>query len=252
MNWRATFEVPTFVGEVVDRRGVLAELRDGSRARFVERAAPWVPDPIDAVPLRAASAHLARATLAAMSAAMLPGVYRLTFRDWLKFPDDGRLYEVIDGELYMTPPPSIAHQRISRDLEFLLVRYVRDNDAGEVLDAPVGVKLADDDIVEPDIVVVTKPNAAKIGEQVIDGAPDLVIEILSPGTARRDLVIKREKYLAAGVREYWIVDPASRAVEVLALEQGAYVRHGLFAREDVLTSRVLAKLTIALREVFSA
>jgi Uma2 family endonuclease len=187
-----------------------------------------------------------------MTSVALPGVYRLTFQDWLAFPDDGRLYELIQGEVHVTPPPGIEHQRISRDLEFKLLTFLRERAAGEVLDAPVGVRLSDEDVFEPDLVVVLAEHADRIGAQVIDGAPDLVVEILSPGTAGRDLGPKRQAYLRAGVPEYWIVDPASQAIEVLALERGEYVRSGLYRRGDTLRSPLLAGLEIALQEIFAA
>jgi Uma2 family endonuclease len=179
----------------------------------------------------------------------LPGIYRLTFADWLRFPDDGRLYEILEGELYVTPPPGIEHQRISRNLLLAFSRYSL---KGEVLYAPVGVRLSDEDVLEPDLVLVLREHANRIGAQVIEGAPDIVVEILSPGTARRDLGPKREKYRDAGVPEYWIVDPASSSVEVLSLRDGAYVRHGLFRRNETLRSSLLPELEIALAEVFVA
>jgi Uma2 family endonuclease len=181
----------------------------------------------------------------------LPGIYRLTYADWLRFPDDGRFYEILEGELYGALPPSIEHQRISRNLGFLVHTFLRQHAKGELLRAPLGVRLTDEDILEPDLVVVLSEHAHRIGTQVIEGAPDLIVEILSPGTARRDLGPKREKYLAARVPEYWIVDPASACVEVLALHDSEYVRHGLFRREDTLRSKLLPEIEIALMEVFS-
>ena len=180
---------------------------------------------------------------------VLPGVYRLTYQDWLAFPDDGRLYEILEGDLFVTPPPSIRHQRISRDLGLHLARHLEDTGAGEMLHAPVGVRLSDDDVVEPDLLVVLTAHADRIGEQAVLGAPDLVVEILSPGTARRDLGTKREKYEAAGVREYWIVDPESRSVEVLSLESDRFVRRGLFRSTDTLESSILAGLRIHLAPI---
>jgi len=182
----------------------------------------------------------------------LPGPYRLTYGDWLKFPDDGRLYEIIEGELYMVPPPSITHQRVSRELEFRLLTFLRAAARGEVLDAPVGVRLSDEDVLEPDLVVVLAEHAGRIGTQVIDGPPDLVVEILSPGSAGRDLGRKRELYERAGVREYWIVDPQARGIEVLALEGGRYSRFGLFQRGEVLRSALLEGLEVPVDEVLPA
>jgi len=185
-----------------------------------------------------------------MATVPLPGVYRLTYGDWLGYPDDGRLYELIEGELLMTPPPSTEHQRISRDLGYWLISHLREHDGGEVLSAPTGVKLSDEDVLEPDLLVVLREHLDRIGHQVVEGPPDLVVEILSAGTAKRDLGPKRRAYKDAGVVEYWIVDPESESVEVLTLEHGRYQRFGLFRRSDVLRSQVLPDLEIPLAEIF--
>jgi Uma2 family endonuclease len=182
----------------------------------------------------------------------VPSAYLLTYDDWLLLPEDGLRYELIDGELFVTPPPNIKHQRVSRDLEFLLMTYLRRSATGELFDAPVGVRLDDRSVLEPDLVVVLREHAGAVGTQVIEGAPDLVVEVLSPGTARRDVGIKREKYRSKGVAEYWIVDPVHAKIEVLTLEKDEYVRFGLFGRDDTLRSRILADLEITLAEVFEA
>jgi len=192
----------------------------------------------------------ARVILDAVSSIALPGTYRMTFSDWLKLPDDGRLYELIEGELLVTPPPSVTHQRISRDLEFALMSYLRRTGQGEVLYAPVGVKLSDEDVLEPDLVVVLAAHSARVGAQVIEGPPDIVVEILSPGTAKRDLGTKRAKYASSGVPEYWIVDPAARVIEVLRLASSGYERYGLFGHADTLHSATLPDFELSLSEVF--
>ncbi len=186
-----------------------------------------------------------------MTSSALSGVYRMTFADWLRLPDDGRLYEIIDGELLVSPPPGVLHQRIVGELHAQIRQHLRDSGRGEVLFAPVGVRLGDD-VLEPDLVVVLREHADRIGDQVIEGAPDVVVEILSPGTAKRDLVTKRAVYQAAGVAEYWIVDPASAAIEVLVLEHGVYVRLGLFRRADALRSRALPELELDVASVIPA
>ena len=185
-----------------------------------------------------------------MTVVSLPGVYRLTYREWLGFPDDGRLYELLGGDLLVSPPPSVRHQRISREIQVRLIRHLEAGQRGEVFNAPLGVRLTDEDVVEPDLAVVLAEHASRVGEQAIDGAPDLVVEILSPGSARRDLGTKRDAYQRAGVAEYWIVDPESEAVEVLALVGGAFERHGLFRSKDALSSRLLPDLAIDLGAVF--
>ncbi len=181
---------------------------------------------------------------------MVPSAYLLSYDDWLAVADDSSLCELIDGELFLSPTPSISHQRISRDLGFLLIEHLRRTGKGELLMAPTGVRLDERSVLEPDLLIVLRENAAQVGEQVIDGPPDLVVEVLSPGTARRDMGIKREKYRSRGVPEYWIVDPINARIEVLVLENGEYVSLGLFTRDDRLGSRLLADLEIALAEVF--
>jgi Uma2 family endonuclease len=185
-----------------------------------------------------------------MNVVPLPGAYRLTYRDWLGFPDDGRLYELLGGELFVNPPPSVRHQRVSREIQVRLIRHLDTGGRGEVLSAPVGVRLADEDVLEPDLVVVLAEHADRVGEQAILGPPDLVVEILSPGSAGRDLGAKRDAYQRAGVAENWIVDPQAATVEVLALVSGIYERHGLFGRADVLESRLLPDLSLTLSDVF--
>jgi Uma2 family endonuclease len=111
------------------------------------------------------------------------------------------------------------------------------------------VKLSDDNVAEPDLVVVLAEHAHKVDEAWIDGAPDLVVEILSPGTASRDLSVKREIYEQSGIPEYWIVDRKAGAIEVLTLEGGRYVRFGRFERGSVLRSKKLAGFEVAVSSV---
>ena len=183
-----------------------------------------------------------------------PGIkseaYRLTFEDWLQFPNDGRLYEIIKGELFVSPPPSVRHQRSARNLLVRLDRFLGDATLGEVLPAPIGVKLTDEVIPEPDLVVVLARHRERVRTQVVEGPPDLVVEILSPGTAARDLGLKLEQYEIAGIPEYWIVDPESECVEVLVLGKGKYGLFERFGRSDVLRSHVLEGLEIPLQDVF--
>jgi Uma2 family endonuclease len=181
----------------------------------------------------------------------IPQAYRLGYADWLRLPDDSRLCELLEGELLLAPPPSIAHQRASRNLELRLAEYLRRTGAGEVLDAPVGVRLAEDTVLEPDLVVVLSAHADRVGDQAIEGVPDLVVEVLSPGTAQRDLGRKRDLYERHGVPEYWIVDPEARTIEVLALASGLYDRAGLYGTGDVLRSAVLPAFELPVGEVFA-
>ena len=140
---------------------------------------------------------------------------QITWHDVQQLPDDGKRREAIEGELYVTPSPSVRHQRVSRSLERALYPIVLDTGLGEVLHAPLGVEFpVSGEGVQPDIMVVSRARSGIIAEPWIRGAPDIVIEILSPTTAHRDRGIKLQLYQRQGVAQYWIVDPEADAVEV--------------------------------------
>jgi Uma2 family endonuclease len=138
---------------------------------------------------------------------MLPALAnRLTYDDFVNFPDDGLRHELIDGVHYVTPSPVIRHQRVSRDLLVALDTFLKSTDLGEVFSAPLDVVFSYYDVVEPDLLVVLADQSEIVTDKHVSGAPAIVIEILSPGTRRRDEGIKRQLYERCGVREYWIVD----------------------------------------------
>jgi Uma2 family endonuclease len=147
-----------------------------------------------------------------------------TYGDWLEFDESVRA-ELIDGVPYMMAPPATNHQDIHRELFLQLGNFLKGKSC-KVYSAPFAVRLfpqddlGDDTVVEPDITVIC--DRSKIDKQGCKGAPDLVIEILSPSNIRHDRIVKFQKYLAAGVREYWVVDPDNRAVEVHTLRDGGY------------------------------
>ncbi len=182
--------------------------------------------------------------------ASVPATYRLTFEDWLRFPDDGKLYEILGGELFVAPTPSWRHQLIVTELLFRLRTYLGAGSRGRVATAPAGVRLSDEDIVEPDLVVILEEHRERIDESSVAGTPDLVVEILSPGTAGRDLGAKRALYEHAGIPEYWIVDPKAATIQVLALADGAYREAVLYRRDQTLISPLLPGLEIPLAEIF--
>ncbi|CAN5124455.1 Uma2 family endonuclease [soil metagenome] len=187
-----------------------------------------------------------------MSTPVLPAAYRLTYADWVEFPEDGPRYQIIDGELFGSLTPSIRHQDVSGNLYSYMRRHLKETNRGRIFYAPTRVRLSDERIVEPDLLVVLSEHSDLIGTQIIEGAPDLVVEILSPGTAGRDLVMKHELYERAGVAEYWIVDVEAGNIEVLALERGKsdYARSGLLRRGETCGLPCLPELTIPLDEVF--
>jgi Uma2 family endonuclease len=151
------------------------------------------------------------------------GPAKLTYEDYLQLPDDGIRYEILDGELEMTPAPTTTHQRVSRNLHFVIHGYLQATGFGEILAAPTDVVLAPTTVVEPDLVYVAAERAGMITVRAIEGAPDLLVEILSPSTARRDRQRKAALYARLGVRFYWIVDPDARTLEEYErTAQGSY------------------------------
>lgn len=130
----------------------------------------------------------------------------------MALPDDGRRYEVIDGLLLREPPPATSHQVVLRRLVRQLLQQLGPEREDGLLFAPVGVRLARDTVLQPDALYVRPERHHLIGEQVVEGAPDAVFEVLSPSTRQRDLLAKRHVYARHGVAEYWVLDPAARRV----------------------------------------
>ncbi|MGQ9570431.1 MAG: Uma2 family endonuclease [Thermodesulfovibrionales bacterium] len=174
---------------------------------------------------------------------------KFTYEDYLKTPEDER-YELIEGELLMTPSPVTKHQRISRNLAFSLVKFVTENDLGEVFYAPFDVYFDNENVVQPDILFISKDRLNIIGEKNIQGAPDLVIEIISENTAYRDLVQKKRLYSRFGVKEYWIVLPREESIEVYILKDNTYMLHKTCSKDDILDSPLLKELKIDLKGIF--
>jgi Uma2 family endonuclease len=182
----------------------------------------------------------------------MPGV-KLTYDDYLLFPDDGQRHELIDGEHYVTPSPNIRHQRISKRLLVLIDNWLQEHPLGEVFDAPLDVRFSNLDVVEPDVLYVSNERATELlAGQHITGSPDLVIEIASPSTRRRDETIKRRLYERSNVLEYWVVDPDIDVIRVYRRDGNHFARPIELSREagDVLTTPLLPGLEIPLPHVF--
>ena len=146
---------------------------------------------------------------------------RITWQDTLLMPEDGKRYEAIEGELYVTPAPSRRHQRASLNLARVLCSFLEDPGHGWIYLAPTGVELPDtDEGVQPDILFVSKARAGILVKEGIRGVPDLVVEILSPSTADRDRTLKKKLYQRHGVAQYWVVDPDAQSVEVWDFTSG--------------------------------
>jgi Uma2 family endonuclease len=152
-----------------------------------------------------------------------PGRDRLlTYADYAALPDDGNRYQLLEGELVMTPSPNAWHQDVSRELEFRLLAWVREHRLGEIYYAPLDVVMEDHNVLQPDIFFVSNERAGiRQGGRIL-GAPDLCVEILSPGTERIDRVRKLGLYARFGVTHYWIVDLAARTIEEYAQSGDVY------------------------------
>ena len=175
-----------------------------------------------------------------------------TYEDWLRLPDDGFRYEVLNGVLYMTPPPRIRHQSVSHNLELALGNFVKEHRRGVVLSAPCGVRLPGQPVpIQPDILFVRAERRDIIGEEYVEGAPDLVVEVLSPSNWLYDRTEKFRAYQEAGVLEYWIVDYSARTIEVFVLEGSTYALLGRFGAGETVHSQVLGDFQVAVDEVFA-
>ena len=175
-----------------------------------------------------------------------------TYDDWLRLPDDTYRYEIIEGELFVSPPPSIQHQIAVSSLLSTMYLYAKENDLGLVLTAPIGVRLPGKEIiVQPDLLFIGRERLELVKDDVIDGAPDLVVEILSPSNWVFDRTRKQKAYEQAGVREYWIVDYRARTVDVLVLEGREYVQRGQYREGDVAPSEALPGFAIPVADIFA-
>jgi Uma2 family endonuclease len=177
---------------------------------------------------------------------------RLTYADLEAIPREreGDRHELIDGELVVTPSPVPKHQIVSGNVEYALQEHVRASDLGLVLDAPTDVRLTPDNVLIPDILFITRDRLHIIGPRAIDAPPDLVVEILSPGTRQRDLATKRALYARFGVQEYWIIDPETRNGTVLGLVGDQYVPIPL-TEDATIASGVLPGLGLTLKSIFT-
>ncbi len=172
----------------------------------------------------------------------------LTYEDYLRLEDERR-YELINGRLEEMPAPSFEHQVISRDLEFLLWEYVRKRRIGQVVDAPFDVVLSEMVVVQPDIVFISDENLKNVKNGRLFGSPDLVVEVVSPTSYVRDRYEKFSLYERYGVKEYWIVYPELKAIEVWCLKDGKYVLHSIAAGNGEVESCVLKGFKVKVEEV---
>jgi Uma2 family endonuclease len=176
---------------------------------------------------------------------------RLTYEEYLKSPEIKQRYEIVDGELIMAPSPTLQHQTILRRLFLLVYPFVTEHQLGEVWFAPLDVLVQREPLRtrQPDLLFVSNERAG-ILRDIVEGPPDLVVEILSSANTRTDLEEKLADYSGLGVNECWLVSPEARSVEVLRLEGGKWTRISIYGLGDRVQSQVLSGLTFSVDELF--
>ncbi len=170
----------------------------------------------------------------------------MTYHEYALLPQDRNRYEVLDGELYMTPSPTYRHQRIVSHLHSLLAAYVSRHGLGEVLTAPMDVVLSETNVVQPDILFLRADRLPPITAKNIPVAPDLIVEVLSPSSLEQDREDKKTVYARHGVAHYWLVDPDARTLEMHALSGAAYGPPTRFSGDATATTALFPGLSLAL------
>ena len=178
------------------------------------------------------------------------GAVRLTYTDYCATPDDER-YELLDGNLMMVPAPNMKHQQVLLTLGSKLRNFTEEHRLGKVYVAPCDVVLSDTDVVQPDVLFISRAREHILTDDNVRGAPDLVIEILSPSTADRDLGYKHDLYGRHGVLEYWIVDPMAETVAVHRQGDGRLEAAETLGRGDTLRTALLDGLELELDDIFA-
>jgi Uma2 family endonuclease len=174
---------------------------------------------------------------------------KLTYQDYANLEGDER-YELLDGDLILVASPNRDHQSVSVRLLTRMHSFVEENDLGWVLDAPFDVLFTDTDVVQPDLMFVSREREHILTRANVQGAPDLIVEILSPSSSTRDWRAKRELYATHGVPEYWIIDPTNRIVSVMLLQDGVLQIEQTRTENDTATSTILDGFNVSLDSIF--
>ncbi len=175
---------------------------------------------------------------------------KMNYNKYCLLPEDGYQYEVFDGELVMTPAPIPKHQRIVVRITRALDEFVEKNNLGQVYVAPVDILFDEYTILQPDVLFVSNAKLHTIGEDAIEGAPDLVVEVLSRSTLRKDRVRKLATYSEFGVLEYWIVDPVKQKIELYERSGGDLRLSKDFSHDETLESPLLAGFRLPVARLF--
>ncbi len=182
----------------------------------------------------------------------MPVDTRLTYEDYCLLPNDGKRYEIIEGELFVTPSPITAHQRIVTALASHLFAYAEEHDLGKVFVAPFDVVFSRFDVVEPDILFISKARVSVLTDKNVQGAPDLVVEVLSDTTKEIDRTTKLKLYARFSVAEYWIVDPKTCAFEIYRRGREGLEFAASLSSSETLTSPLFPGFTLPVKKLASA
>ena len=173
-----------------------------------------------------------------------------TYNEYIALPDDWKRYEIANGVLVMIPSSTGSHQDTIGEVFFHLRSHLKLTGLGLVRLAPFDVELTPQDVFQPDVFVVLNAHLGRVLRKKVVGAPDLVVEVSSPGTAAFDRLTKYDTYARAGVPEYWIINTDRRTAEVLALEDGKYHSLGIFRGQQLVPSRILPELSVQVEQFF--
>lgn len=178
---------------------------------------------------------------------------KLTYDDYVKLPEDGNRYEIIDGELYVNPAPVPQHQVIVLNIAAAFLNYFRAHGGGRVLGSPVDVVLSDARVVQPDVIVMKSDRAMIVGDKNVHGIPNLVVEVLSNSSRRLDEIEKRKLYDQAGVDEYWIVDPELQLVKIYRRAGNTFARAEEIDTDTggTITTPLFAGFALPVHDVFT-
>lgn len=176
----------------------------------------------------------------------------LTVHDYMQLPEDsGRKWELIEGEIHMSPAPNRFHQTIVANLVVLLANHLKSHPRGKVFVSPFDVLLTDINAYQPDVSYFSKARYTSLTEQGADGAPELAVEVLSPRSEKHDLGVKKEIYARTGVEELWIVDPTKRTVTIFQLDESTTTPRATLSESKMITTPLLPGLKIKVRDVFA-
>ena len=174
----------------------------------------------------------------------------ITVSDYEALPETGPRYQLVEGELIMTPAPDRYHQEISGRIEFLLRKYLEDHPIGKLYDAPFDVYLSETNVFQPDILFIAKKRLAILSRRGAEGAPNLVVEILSPRTAGIDTGAKKKMYAQSGAGELWIVDPETKQVQIYELKIDPEFPKAAYREGEQFSSPLFPGLEIDVAEIF--